>query len=129
MLQKFFYSPFNFGNTSNSYYFIDLTSIKRQLIYLKNIRFILVEHFKKLKLEWSPFTNTEQLRIEDDQLRTSNINSTEDEKSMWFSNKSTNKTNCNLEYSRKSNEKKLDYRSIESKIKKNPILKIQMREI
>ena len=82
--------------------------IKRQLAHLKNARLASVEHFKKQKLERSQSTNTEQLRIEDDQLRTSDTSDTEDREGVWFWNKSANKTDSDSECSGKSDEGELD---------------------
>lgn len=54
---------------------------KLRLAHLKNARLVWVEHLKKQKLERSQLTNTEQLRVDDDQLcisDTSDMSHTED---------------------------------------------------
>lgn len=66
--------------------------------------------------------NTEQLYIKDNQLHISNTSNTKDRKDVWIWNKSTNRTDFDLKYSKKSDEKKLDYRSKKFKTKKEAIL-------
>lgn len=121
--QKFFHFLFNFGDTSNSFYFIDMPPIKQQLAYLKNLKLVLIKHFKKQKLERSQSINTQQLCIENNQLRTSNTSNTKDRKSVWFWNESANKTN------QKSDKKELDCRPEESRTEKKAVLKTQLGEI
>ena len=82
--------------------------IKRQLAHLKKARLASVEHFKKQKLERSQSTNTEQLRIDDDQLRTSDTSDTEDREGFWFWNESANETDSDSECTRESDEGELD---------------------
>ena len=85
--------------------------IKRQLAHLKNARLALVEYFKKQKLAQSQSTNIEQLRIDDNQLRASNISDTsdtEDREGVWFWNKSANKTHSDSDFSEKSDEEEWD---------------------
>ena len=103
--------------------------IKRQLAHLKNARLASVEHFKKQKLERSQSTNTEQLRIEDDQLRTSDTSDTEDREGVWFWNESTNETDSDSECSGKSDEEELDCGPEESRTEKEAILETRPGEI
>lgn len=81
MLPKVFHSLFIFSDTGNSSFcLIDMPS-KLRLAHLKNARLVWVEHLKKQKLERSQLTNTEQLRVDDDQLcisDTSDMSHTED---------------------------------------------------
>lgn len=102
-----------------------------------NAKLALVEYFKKQKLTRSQSTNTEQLCINDNQLRiddkqlcasnTSDISDVKDGESVWFWNKSTNETDSDSDYSKRFDKeewddgpKKLDGRSGESKTgKKN----------
>lgn len=83
----------------------DMPPIKRQLAHLKNARLASVEHFKKQKLARSQSTNTEQLRIDDDQLRASD---TEVREGVWFWNKSANETDSDSECSERPDEEELD---------------------
>ena len=103
--------------------------IKQQLAHLKNAGFVSVEHFKKQKLECSQFTNTEQLRIEDNQLCTSNTSNTKDRKGIWFWNENANKTNSSMECGEKSNKEKLDCGPEGSKTEKKAVLKTRLGEI
>lgn len=105
--------------------------IKQQFAYLKNIRLILIKDFKKQKLEKGQSTNTEQLRIKDNQLCIkdnqlciNNIGDIKDTKGVWFQNKSINKIDFNLKYNEKFNKKELDYRLKQSKTEKKTVLKI-----
>lgn len=82
--QKFFHSPFNFGDISNSFYFIDMPPIEQQFIHLKNAKLLLVKYLKKQQFERSQSINTEQLHIEDDDFCTNNTNNIKDRKGFCF---------------------------------------------
>ena len=102
--------------------------IKRQLAHLKKARLASVEHFKKQKLERSQSTNTEQLRIDDDQLRTSDTSDTEDREGFWFWNESANETDSDSECSGESDEGELDC-GPESRTEKEAVLETRPGEI
>lgn len=95
--------------------------IKRQLAHLKNTRLASVEHFKKQKLKRSQSTNTEQLRIDDDQLRTSDTRDTEDREGVWFWNESANETDSDSECGGESDEGELDCGPEESRTEKEAV--------
>lgn len=79
--------------------------------------------------EQSQSTNTEQLRIDADQLRTNNTINPEDRKVEWFRNESANETNFNSECGGKSDEEELDREAEESRSEKEAVSKTQSKEI
>ena len=76
-------------------------TIKRRLAQLKNARLASVAHFKKQKLERIP--NTEQPRIDDNELNTNDTGDTgdtgadTDEEGTWFWNQSANELESDSE--------------------------------
>lgn len=103
--------------------------IKRQLTHLKIARLASDEHFKNQRLERSQSTNTEQLGIDADQLRTSNTSNTEDRIVEWFRNESANGTDFNSECGEKSDEEELYREPEESRTEKEAVSKTRSKEI
>lgn len=83
---------------------------KRRLAHLKNARLVLVAHFKKQKLEQAHCFSTEQSRINDNELSTSdtsNMGDTAadiDKERTWFWNKSVNESESDSKCSGNSEE-------------------------
>ena len=87
---------------------------KRRLAHLKNARLASVAHFKKQKLEQAHRFSTEQSRIDDNELSTSDTGNTgdtdvdtdadTDEEGTWFWNKSANESESDSECSGDSEE-------------------------
>lgn len=61
---------------------------KRRLAQLKDARLESLAHFKRRKLD--RISNTEQARIDDNELNTSNTGADKDEEGTWYWNQSTN---------------------------------------
>lgn len=102
---------------------------KRQLAHLKNARLASVEHSKKRQLERSQLTNTELLRIDDDQFCTSDTSDTEDRKYIWFWNESANITDSVSDCGGISGEEESDCGPEEFRIKREAVLETQPKEI
>ena len=68
-------------------------------MHLKRARPASVEHFKKQKLEQTQSLSAEQLRINDNQLNTSNTDGTSniEDKDTWFWHKSANDLESDME--------------------------------
>ena len=80
---------------------------KRRLANLKNARLASVAHFKKQKLEQTQCPNTEQPRIADNELSTSDTGDTDadtDEERTCFWNKTANESESDSECDRYSDE-------------------------
>lgn len=83
---------------------------KRRLAHLKNARLASVAHFKKRKLEQSHQFSTEQSRIDDNKLCTSDTGNTgdteadTDEEGTWFWSKSAHESESDSECSGDSDE-------------------------
>lgn len=111
-----------------------MPTFKQHLAHLKHATLVSVAHFKKLKLEQAHRFSTEQSLINDNELNTSDTGNTgdtdtdTDKEKTWFWNKSTNKSESDLECSGNCEEER-DLALEESRTEQEAFLQKQYKEI